>query len=829
MTPQTTLSNTPVRPEIQWPSQPLPESARAVIVGGGVVGASVAYHLAKMGWKDVLLLEQNEIGAGTTWHAAGMVGQLRTSNSLTKINKYSVELYPTLEQETGIPTGWLQVGSLIVGTSEERMIQLRRTAAMAEVFGVEATMISADEAGEKWPLMRTDDVLGAVWLPHDGRVIPGNVAVALAKGAADNGAMIHTGVAVEELIMDGNGRATGVRTSAGEIKSEWVILCGGMWARELGLKADIDIPLFPVEHHYILSEPIEGASKNFACMRDPDGLLYARTLDDNSIMLGAFQKVSQPWMAQPVPRDFSFGLLEPDWEKYKQPLASGKHRIPALETAEFPKFINGPESFTPDNNFIMGKPAQTEGVFVLAGFNSVGIASAGGVGKYAAEWLEGGESPMDLWSVDIRRFLPIHNDRAYLTERTGEVLGLHYQMAWPNREFTTARGLRRTPLYDRLTAQNACFGQSMGWERANWFAPEDASPEAEYSFNRQNWAPYVAEEVRNCRENVSVIDQSTFSKYLLRGEGACGILQQLCANNVDVPVGKVVYTGMLNERGTYESDLTVVRTDPHEFYIVTSTTQTVRDADWIRQHIPFNSDTRLIDVTSGIGVVSVMGPNAPAVLSLVTDTDLSESAFPPGTAQEITIDGHYTKALRISYVGENGWELHTPFQTTLAVYDSIIDAGNAFKIGHAGVYAINAMRLEKGFRAWGHDISPDDTPLEAGLSFAVDWNKDFLGKASLLKQKEQGIRRRLVSLVLKDPNVQFWGNEPVFRDGKLTGYTTSAAFGPTLGSAVAMAYVKNGDGSPIVIPELRKSRYEIACHGQRHEATLHLRAPHKER
>ena len=475
----------------------------------------------------------------------------------------------------------------------------------------------------------------------------------------------------------------------------------------------------------------------------------------------------------------------------------------------------------------MGKPAQTEGIFVLAGFNSVGIASAGGAGKYAAEWLEGGESPMDLWSVDIRRFLPIHNDRAYLMERVGEVLGLHYQMAWQNREFTTARGLRRTPLYDRLAELNACFGQSMGWERANWFAPEDVSPEVEYSFERQNWAPYVAEEVRNCRENVSVLDQSTFSKFLLRGKGACEILQHLCANNVDVPVGKVVYTGMLNGRGTYETDLTVVRNHPDEFYIITSTTQSVRDADWIRRHIPENSDTKLIDVTSGMGVISVMGPNSPAVLSLITDTDLAESAFPSGTAKEITVDGHYTRALRISYVGECGWELHTPFQTTLAVYDSIVAAGRPFNIGHAGVYAINAMRLEKGFRAWGHYISPDDTPLEAGLSFAVDWNKNFLGKECLLRQKEQGIRRRLVSLVLKDPDIPLWGNEPVFRDGILISYTTSAAFGPTLGSAVAMAYVKNTDGSRVMLAELRKSRYEIASNGQRHEAMLHVGAPYK--
>lgn len=826
MTAETTLSNTPVRNEREWETGPIPTHARAVIVGGGIVGASVAYHLAGLGWKDVVLLEQNAIGGGTTWHAAGMVGQLRTSNSLTKINKYSVELYRTLEAETGIPTGWRQVGSLIVGTSEERMTQLRRTAAMAEVFGVEAQLISADEAGEKWPLMRTDDVLGAVWLPNDGRVIPGNVAVALAKGAADRGVAVHTGVGVDDLILDASSRRiNGVRTTMGDIRADWVILCGGMWSRELALKADIDIPLFPVEHHYILSEPIAGATRDFACMRDPNGLLYARTLDDGCIMLGAFQEVSQPWMAQPVPRDFAFQLLDPDWDKYAQPLASGKHRIPALQSAEFPKFINGPESFTPDNNFIMGVPAGVDGVFVLAGFNSVGIASAGGAGKYAAEWLDGGEAPMDLWSVDIRRFLPFHNDRSFLQARVGEVLGLHYQMAWPNREFTTARGLRRTALHDRHVESNACFGQSMGWERANWFAPPGVLPETSYSFKRQNWAPFVAAEVHACRNNVVVLDQSTFSKFLLRGRDACAVLQRVCANNVDVPVGKVVYTGLLNARGGFESDVTLVRSGADVFYIVSSTAQAVRDADWIRRHMPPDSDAQLTDVTAGLGVVSVMGPNAPALLATLTDADLSDAAFPFGTAREITVGGIAAHALRVSYVGEVGWELHAPFHATAALHDAIVRAGGAFEIGRAGVYAINAMRLEKGYRAWGHDLSPDETPLEAGLGFAVDWNTDFIGREALLAQRNDGVRKRLVSLVADDSRATLWGNEPVFRDGELTGYTTSAAFGPTLGRAVALAYVRNPDHSAVSLSALRASRYEILSDGVRYPATAHTKAP----
>ena len=803
----------------------LPGSARAVIVGGGIVGASVAYHLTKLGWQDVVLLEQKKLAGGTTWHAAGLVGQLRTSNSLTKINKYSVELYQTLEAETGVPTGWNEVGSLVVGTSEERMTQLRRTAAMAEVFGVEAHLVGPDEAGERWPLMRTDDVLGAVWLPHDGKVIPEGVVKALAAGAIQRGATVLEDVQIEEVIMN-NDRARGVKTTRGDIQSDFVIVCAGMWSRQLGLSFGVDIPLYPVEHHYIVSEPIEGVDANRPVGRDPNTMIYYRSEDDGSVMLGAFQKTSTPWMIRRVPDDFSFQLLDPDWDRYQQPLAAGKHRIPALENAEFTKFVNGPESFTPDNNFIMGEPPGIDGLFVLTGFNSVGIASAGGAGMYAAEWLESGSAPMDLWSVDIRRFLPMQNDRMYLQNRVTEVLGLHYQMAWPNREMETARDLRRTPLYERLRDRNACFGSASGWERANWFAPQGVDPSIDYSFQKQNWSPFVAEEIRACRENVALFDQSTFSKYTVQGADALEVLQNLCGNNVDVPVGCTVYTGLFNGRGTFESDLTVIRTACDSFYLVSSTAQTVRDMDWIQRHIPAGADVRLDDVTSGIGVVSVMGPNARELLSKVTETDLSGEAFPFGAARPIKVADADVRAIRLTYVGELGWELHIPHGLTGAVYDLLMEAGGAMDVRPAGNYAINAMRLEKAYRAWGHDISPDDTPLEAGLGFAVDWDKEFLGRKVLLAQKESGLRKRLVSFVLEDSGPTLWGGEPIWVDGKRVGYTTSAAFGPTLGAAVALGYVRRPDGGVVDSEFIKSCRCEIENDGVRYRAKASLRAPY---
>ncbi|MBM3848122.1 MAG: FAD-dependent oxidoreductase, partial [Verrucomicrobia bacterium] len=717
---------------------PIPSQARVVIVGGGVVGASAAYHLAKLGWRDVVLLEQNQLGAGTSWHAAGLVGRLRTSNSMTRINKYTAELYSQLEAETGHSIGWKQVGSLIVAKSEDRMIQLRRTMAMAELFGVEAHLVDAKEAQRRWPLIQIDDVLGAAWLPLDGKVIPGEVPVALAKGAQSHGARVYEGIRVLDVIQK-NGRVAGVRTDQGEILSEYVVLCGGMWTRELGLRCGVTIPLFPVEHHYLVTEDIVGAFDELPVGRDPDLCIYFRG-EGNGVMLGAFQDYSKPWDVAKVPDRFSFQLLEPDWDKFAVPLANGRHRIPALRDCKFQKFVNGPESFTPDNNFILGEAPELKNLFVAAGFNSVGIASAGGAGLYLAEWMMGGEQSIDLWSVDIRRFQPWANNRAFLRERVTEVLGLHYQMAWPNREMESARGIRHSPLHSRLEKAGACFGVRNGWERPLWFATGHEKSVMKYSFGRQNWFDCHAREHRACRENVAIFDQTGFSKYVVRGPDALDLMQKMCGADMDVPEGKAVYTGMFNARGTFESDLTVIRTSADGFYLIGSTAQTARDLDWIRRCGGDSHRVDVSDVTESYSVISVMGPRSRDLLSRVTDADLSNGAFPFGTSRMINVGMTQVRAIRLTYVGELGWELHVSTSQAVAVHDCLMLAGKDLGALNAGHYAINSLRLEKGYRAWGADISTDDTPMEAGLGFAVSWKKTVscLGRDKIAAQKAAG-------------------------------------------------------------------------------------------
>jgi 4-methylaminobutanoate oxidase (formaldehyde-forming) len=800
----------------------LPRETKVVIVGGGVIGCSVAYHLTKLGWKDVVLLEQNRLAGGTTWHAAGLVGRLRTSTSMTKINKYSAELYAGLERETGQPTGWKQVGSLIVGRSADRMTQLRRTAAISEVFGVDIQLISPAAAGEKWPLLRTDDVLGAAWLPDDGKVVPELLTLALAKGARDHGATVLENTRVL-AVEHAAGRATGVRTDRGVIRAEYVVLCGGMWSRELALACGVSLPLCPVEHHYVVTEPIAGAFDELPVGRDPDLCIYFRG-EGAGLVLGAFQTASTPWAVDRVPDEFSFKLLDPAWERFAEPLRAARWRIPALERAAFARFVNGPESFTPDNNFLLGETPELRRLFVAAGFNSVGIASAGGAGKYLAEWMAEGRPTMDLWSVDVRRFGPYANNRAFLRERAAEVLGLHYQMAWPNREFATGRSLRQTPLHDRLAARGACFGSKAGWERPNWFARGGVRPEPAYAFGRQNWFECHAAEHRAARERVAVFDQTGFSKFLLRGRDAAGVLQRLCANDVDVPAGRAVYTGLLNDRGGFESDLTAVRLAAGEFYLVSGTAQAVRDADWIGRQIGSDEHAELVDVTEAFAVLGVMGPNARALLGRLTDADLSNAAFPFSTVRTIGVGRATARAVRITYVGELGWELHVPAGQAALLYDTLTEAGRDLGLTDAGHYAINSLRLEKGYRAWGADLSPDDTPLEAGLEFAVAWDKPvpFLGREALRRQKADGVKRRLVMFVLQDPEPVLWGGEPIYRDGRVVGYTTSGSYGHTVEGGVALGYVADAGGVDAAF--VRVGRYEIDVAGRRYPAAAHLRA-----
>lgn len=807
----------------------LPSQTRVLIIGGGVAGTSVAWHLTQLGVRDVVLVEQNKLAGGTSWHAAGMVGRLRVSSSMMRINQDSADLYAKLKEITGHDIGWRMVGSLLLARNRDRVVQFRRTTGVASYLGVECHEITSAEAQAKFPCIRVDDLAGAFWIPHDGRVLPGEVPLALAKGARAGGAQVIEGVRVARLLAK-DGRIIGAETNLGTINAEVVVLTGGMWTRQLALTAGVNIPLHPVEHHYVVSNPLPGADGNCPCTRDMDGSTYFRGEDlpegGGGVLLGAFQRSTKIWDVARVPDDFSFGLLEPDWEKFSEPLAQGLLRIPGLKEAGFSKFVNGPESFTPDNNFLLGETAELRGLFVAAGFNSAGIACAGGAGKALAEWILGGAMPYDLTGVDIRRFGGWANNRAFLRDRVTESLGLHYEMAWPNREPVTARDVRLSPLHGRLKAAGACFGTKGGWERPNWFARSNsgcaAVPEAAYSFGRQNWFSNHAFEHRACRERVAVFDQTGFAKLLVRGTDACAVLQRVCGNNVDVAPGKVVYTGLFNERGGFESDLTVVRVSRDEFYLITGSAQAARDASWLRWNLKSGECCEVVDVTAAYAVLGVMGPRSRDLLSRIADADLGNAAFPFGTAQVIGVGMATVRAVRLTYVGELGWELHVPVEQAGHVYDLLMATGADLGVAKAGHYAINSLRLEKGYRAFGAELSPDETPFEAGLAFAVDFNKDFLGRAAMLAAKERPRKKLLTTFVLNDPEPPVWGGEVIFRNGVGVGYTTSGSYGHTVGGGIAMGYVKNA-GEPVTPEWILAGCYELLVDGRRIAATTNLK------
>src|SRR5690242_15623944 len=586
-------------------TQTLPETARAVIIGGGVIGCSVAYHLTKLGWRDVLLLEQGRLTCGTTWHAAGLVGQLRAHQNMTRLVQYSAELYQKLEAETGQATGWKQCGSILVARTAERVTLFKRIASAARAQGVACEMISLEEAARRYPVMRTDDLLAALWLPDDAKVNPADVTQALAKGARMNGARIFEQTRVT-AIHQKNGIATGVSTTRGDIKAEVVINCAGQWAKQVGRMCGVTVPLHSAEHMYIVTGRIDGVHPDLPVLRDPDGYIYVKE-EVGGLLMGGFEPVAKPWAMDGIPDNFEFGMLPDDWDQFQILMENALIRLPALETAEIKTFMNGPESFTPDNNFIMGEAPELKNFYVAAGFNSIGIASGGGAGRALAEWIVNGEPTLDLWPVDIRRFAPFHNDDKFLKARVSEVLGLHYMMPWPNRELQSARPLRTSPLYERLKAKHALFGSKMGWERPNFFAPNAEAARLDYSWGRQNWFAYAAAEHKATREAVTIADLTSFAKFMVQGRDAEAALQRLCANDVAVPIGQTVYTGVLNARGTYESDLTVARLGADRFLLVTGTAQATRDADWVTRHLG-NFNATLTDVTSSYAVLAVMGP-----------------------------------------------------------------------------------------------------------------------------------------------------------------------------------------------------------------------------
>lgn len=798
----------------------LPTRARVVVVGGGIVGTSVAYHLTRLGWTDVVLLEQGRLSSGTTWHAAGLIGQLRATESGTRLVQYSAALYESLESEVGLSTGFKRVGGVTIARTEDRMTQLRRTAASAAAYGLECELLSATEAFERWPLMRADDLLGGLWLPGDATANPADVTQALARGARQGGARIFERTRVVGVLV-GGGAVTGVRTEEGDVEAEVVVNCAGQWAAQVGAMAGVNVPLHSAEHFYVVTDQIEGARPDLPILRDPDGYTYFKE-EVGGLVVGGFEPEAKPWVGpQDIPHPFEFQLLEEDWDHFSVLMDSALHRIPMLAATGIRKFYNGPESFTPDNQFILGAAPELRGFYVGAGFNSVGIASAGGAGRALAEWIVDGDATSDLTAVDIRRFAPFHGNPTWLRERVGEVLGLHYAIPWPDRELRTARPLRRSPVHHLVEAAGARFGSKMGWERPNFFAPPEF--DMTHTWGKPSWLPYVAAEHEATRTAVTVFDQTSFSKFLVTGSDAEAALQWLCTADVGVAPGRVVYTGMLNARGTYESDVTVTRLSATEYFVVSSSATTERDKDHIRRHLPPGSSTRVVDLTSAYAVLGVMGPSSRTLLSRLTRADLVD--FPFASSREIALGAATVRATRMTYVGELGWELYVPAELAVGVHEALFDAGSDLGVTHGGYYAIDSLRLEKGYRAFGRELTPDYGPVEAGLLFACKLRSDidFLGRAAVEKVRASGASRRLVSFAMSDPDAMPWGGELILRNGLAAGQVMSAAWGATVGAGVGLAYVWDPEGGAVGKEWLLGASYEIDVGGLRSPISVSLR------
>lgn len=730
--------------------QKIPTQARAVIIGGGIIGCSTAYHLARLGW-EVVLLERHRLTSGSTWHAAGLVGQLRTSANITQLLGESVKLYRTLEEETGLATGWKMNGGLRLACNAERWVEVKRQATTARSFGLEMHLLTPLEAQKLWPLMDVADVIGAAFLPTDGQASPSDITQSLAKGARMAGAKIFENVEVTGIETT-QGRVSAVLTAQGRIACEVAINCAGQWAREIGAMAGVNVPLVSIQHQYIVTERIEGVTPDLPTLRDPDRLTYYKE-EVGGLVMGGYEPNPIPWAERGFPQNFEFQLLQPDFDHFTPTMELALGRVPALANAGVKQLINGPESFTPDGNFILGEAPELRGFFVGAGFNAFGIASGGGAGKVLAEWVAGGEPPYDLWPVDICRFGRNHADVEWVRARTLQAYARHYTVAYPSEEFYSGRPLRRSPLYGALKAQGAVFGEKLGWERPNWFAAPGEAAEDLYTYFKPNWFAAVAREHEAIRERVGLIDQTSFAKFLLSGRDAEAALSWICANDIAKPPGSLTYTQMLNKRGGIECDLTIARLSETEFYITTGTGFATHDFAWISRNIPEGLDAKLTDITSQNAVFSLMGPHARDVLAPLTRDDVSNAAFPFGQARRLSVAGAPVLALRVTYVGELGWELHVPVEFAASLYEKLMESGQAFGIANAGYRAIETLRLEKFYRAWGSDIGPDHTPIEAGLGWAVKLRKNipFFGREALEAQKRDGVKNRLPASPLMTP------------------------------------------------------------------------------
>ena len=800
----------------------LPTTARAVIIGGGIIGCSTAYHMGKLGWTDTVLLERKKLTSGTTFHAAGLVGQLRTSANITQLLGYSVELYKKLEAETGLQTGWKMNGGLRLACNAERWTEVKRQATTAHSFGLEMHLLTPKEAQDLWPLMTIDDLVGAAYLPTDGQANPSDITQSLARGARMAGVKIFEDTPVTRVIVE-DGRIRGVETPFGTIECEKVICCAGQWTRTLAASVGVNVPLVSVEHQYMITEKIEGVTPGLPTLRDPDRLTYWKE-DVGGLVWGGYEPNPKPWAVNGIPEGFHFDLLTSDYDHYGQFMEDAIARVPALANAGVKQLLNGPESFTPDGNFILGEAPELRNFYVGAGFNAFGIASGGGAGMALAEWAAKGEAPYDLWPVDIRRFGKVHHSTDWVRTRTLEAYGKHYTIAWPSEEMKSARPTRRSPLYAHLKAAGACFGEKLGWERPNWFADltKGEVPQDRYSYQRPGWWDQVKREHQAAREAAVLIDQTSFAKFTLKGPDAARALNYIAAGNVDRAVGSLIYTQMLNKRGGIEADVTVARTAWDEFYIVTGTGFATHDFDWISRNLTGNC--QLVDVTAGSAVLSLMGPEAREILARVSGDDLSNAAFPFGTARRVSVASCPVLALRVTYVGELGWELHLPTDVAVTVYEALMAAGAGLGLVNAGYRAIETLRLEKGYRAWGADIGPDHTPVEAGLAWACKMKSgiDFIGRDAVAAQLAGGVKKRLAGFTVDDPSVILLGRETIYRNGERVGWLSSGGFGHTIGKPVGYGFVRHKDG--VSEDYMTSGGYELEVASERVPARLHLGA-----
>jgi 4-methylaminobutanoate oxidase (formaldehyde-forming) len=788
--------------------QVLPEQVRIVIIGGGVIGCSIAYHLTQLGCREVLLLERAQLTSGTTWHAAGLLTSLRDTETQTKLAQYSQELYRGLEAKTGQATGFIDCGSIQLAMTQDKAEEMRRGLHMATSFGVEAYEITPAEVQRHWPLAQVEDLEAAFYFPRDGRINPADVTRALAKGARMGGARILENSPVTGITV-AQGRVVGVETAAGAVRAEIVVNCAGMWARAVGRLAGVNVPLQAAEHYYLISEPIAGVHPRLPILRDPQNAAYIRE-EAGKIMVGLFEPQAKPWSVGGVPADFTFGEIPPDWDRMSPYIERAMRRVPVLLEKGIRLLFCGPESFTPDHNYLMGEAPNLKNFFVAAGFNSLGILSSGGVGQVMSHWILEGRPPMDVWSVNLRRMHPWQNNDRYLADRTVETLGIGYQDHWPFRQAETARGVKKSVLHDRVAAAGACFGESAGWERPNWYARPGQAAEYHYSWGRQNWFENNAEEHAAVRERVGLFEQSSFGKLMIQGLDAVAVLNRVATAQMDVPVGRCVYTQFLNAAGGIEADLTVTRLAADRFLVVTAAFTLTHVQSWIREHIPETARCTVCDVSDAYAMLNVQGPNSRALLESVSSDDFSGRAFPFGSCREVRIGYQTVLALRLTFMGELGFELYIPTSFALPVYDALLAAGGAHGLKHCGYHTLNSLRIEKAYRDWPHDIGPADTPLEAGLAFSCDWHKSpgFIGKEALLTAREAGLpKRRLVQFLLEDPEPLLYHNEPIYRDGERVGYITSGMYGHSLGAAVGLGYVAHGEG--VSDPFIASGRFEI--------------------